>query len=64
MRPAGSPRYSLSSAGSGSSTSLITWLVANPSIVLATGMSDSDEVRYAIAARSAASCGLEPNVIV
>ena len=40
MRPSGSPRNSLSSAGSGISTSLIMWLVAKPSIALATGISD------------------------
>ena len=41
MRPSGSPRYSRSSSGSGMRTSLIMWLVAKPSIALATGMSDS-----------------------
>jgi hypothetical protein len=40
MRPAGSPRNSRSSSGSGISTSLIMWLVAKPSIALATGTSD------------------------
>lgn len=64
MRPAGSPRYVRSRSGSGSSTSLITWLVAKPSITLATGISESAEARYEIAARSAASCGLAPNRMV
>ncbi len=64
IRPAGSPRYSRSSSGSGSSASLSMWLVEKPSIALATGMSESAEVRYAIAARSAASCGLDPKRIV
>ena len=45
IRPAGSPRYSRSSAGSGSSASLSMWLVEKPSMALATGISDSAEVR-------------------
>ena len=45
MRPAGSPRYSRSSSGSGRLASDIMWLVAKPSMVLATGISDNAAVR-------------------
>ena len=46
IRPAGSPRYSRSRSGSGSMrASLIMWLVAKPSIALATGISESAETR-------------------
>jgi hypothetical protein len=45
MRPAGSPRYSRSSSGSGMSASLSMWLVAKPSMALATGISDRADVR-------------------
>jgi len=44
-KPAGSPRYSRSSSGSGRTASLSMWLVENPSMALATGISDSDEAR-------------------
>ena len=45
IRPAGSPRYSRSSSGSGRSASLSMWLVEKPSIALATGMSDRADAR-------------------
>ena len=45
IRPAGSPRYSRSSSGSGISASLIMWLVEKPSMALATGISESEEAR-------------------
>jgi hypothetical protein len=45
IRPAGSPRYSRSISGSGISASLSMWLVEKPSMALATGISDSAEVR-------------------
>lgn len=45
IRPAGSPRYSRSNSGSGSCASLSMWLVENPSMALATGISDSADVR-------------------
>ena len=42
----------------------MTWLVANPSMALATGIRERAEALYEIAARSAASCAFEPNRIV
>ena len=44
-RPAGSPRYSRSSSGSGMSASLSMWLVEKPSMALATGISESADDR-------------------